>query len=228
MLFTDLQRLKAVLDVDPEDPVEDKKFSIWISTCSSWIQEWLNRPDMSKRERTEYYSGTGSPRLALRNRPVYADPVPQAWVDDRGYFGAPSAAFTDGNGNSQTLVYGTDFALEVMEEGVPVRSGILWRIDSVWPRKSYRQQGYLFPYQGGGAGNVKVTYTAGYTVDTLPEQVRAACELLVGMFRFVFPLGLPLTGDTYGGAGISIELGKRNYLMSLIKPMLTPYMNWRW
>ncbi len=224
MLLTDLRELQSVLEIDVNDTQENTALNFYIEWCSAWIEEWLNRGDLSLKSRTEYYNGTGTQKLVLRSRPVYLTPTVN--LDESGFFGSSSGSFDTSN----NMVYGTDFCLDLDpgEDGTS-RSGILIRLRDYWPKPSVRQRGCLTPFVGDGFGSVKVTYNAGYTVDTLPSQIRLAANLMVMKLRFIMPLGLELTSDSYEEKTISADRGQaKNYLMSLIKPMLFPFQNRRY
>ena len=71
MLWTDIQELKSVLEIDPGNTSEDKKLLLVIEWASAWMEEILGRPGFGYKARTEFYSGTGTQTLLLRSRPVY-------------------------------------------------------------------------------------------------------------------------------------------------------------
>lgn len=222
MILSDLNEVKKILAIPVENTTEDVQLSLYLEFASGLIEEVLNR-SLFFRSRTEYYDGTGTQRLNLRSRPVYTTPAIEVWHDRDGWYGSNSDAF---QGNPMT--YGRDFCLVIDQDNGTSRSGILIRINDVWPRFSYREQGYLSPFVKKGMGNIKVIYTAGYTVDDLPAPLRAACDLLVARYRYVFPLGMELSSESYEERSISNMANARDYLLSLIKPMVYPYRNWSW
>ncbi len=223
MIFSDLQEVKSILQIDPGDKSEDRSLLMFLEQVSKFIEEWLNRPGLTKKARTEYYNGTGTQKLLLRSRPVFTDPEPQVWVDEAGFWGQASGSFA--TGTAQT--FGTDFSLWIDQDDGTSRSGILVRNRSIWPRPAIRQAGFLSPFLGTGFGNVKVTYTAGYTVDTLPAEFRTACNLLVGRYRYVMPVGVFLAGESYEDRSIAISQGEKQYMLSVIKPLLWGFRNWK-
>lgn len=224
MLYTDLKNLKALLEIPAGDASEDVKFHFLIEYASRWMDELLGGRDLEYKERTEYYHGSGTQTLLLRHRPVFTTPTVQVWVDEGGYFGAPSSAFA----STTALTYGTDFALRIDQPDGSSRSGLLVRLNREWPRPQLRQRGYLSPYVGDGFGNVKVTYTAGFTVDTLPVQIRLACNLLVARMRELLPLGYELASESYEERSLSKVISERQKLLALVTPILLPYRNWKW
>lgn len=225
MIMTDLRELKLVLEIDPNNTVEDAKLSLFIMWATDIIEGFLNRPGLTYRTRTEYYGGTGTQKILLRNRPVYLDPVPQVWIDENGFFGSASGAFSS---DQSEQTFGTDFCLDAPNANEPSLSGILIRINNLWPKPSARQQGLLSPFLTQSFGNVKVTYTGGYTVDTLPGDFRMAAVALVTKMRGFFPVGFELSSDSEPDKNISILAERKDYLTALTKSMLWRYRNWRW
>ncbi len=223
MIYTDLYELKLLLELDPLNTVEDAKLSLFVEMAGTIIEGLLNR-DFIKKERTEYYGGCGTQQILLRHRPAYTTPVPQVWVDQNGYFGASSGSF---QGSDQPLVYGQDFCFDTPEEGQPSKSGLLIRVNNYWPRPAVRSDGLLSPYLGISHGNVKITYTAGYTVDTLPADFRFATISLVTKMRGFMPVGYELSSDGYEDKTISIIAERRDYLTATAKQILWRYRNWR-
>ena len=229
-MMTDLRELAAVLDLNPNDPTEAKKLLFFAEYATRIIEEVLNRPGFSYKARTEYYDGTGTAKLLLRSRPVYTSPVIQVFVDDNGFYGQFTGAFS---GTNAALTYGTDFVLKVDQEDGTSRSGMLIKIPTsggsfgggTWNKPYYRQAGYLSPYLGEAFGNIKVIYYAGYTLDTLPAQIRLAANLLVARLRLLFPLGMFLTSESYEDRSVSYSLPERDKLLELIWPLIFTLRN---
>jgi hypothetical protein len=227
MNYSDLLELKAVLEVDPDNPAENKKFGILIEWASRYIDEFRGTPGPPElKSRTEYYNGTGTQKLLLRQRPVFVTTAPAVVIDSGGYWGQASGSFAADS--ATTLTFGEDFAIQIDQDDGSSRCGIMLRINNYWPRPGARQAGMLAPFMVGGFGNVRVTYTAGFTVDSLPSGFRTACNLLVAAMRYVFPLGMPLNSESYEERSIGIASEKKDYLTGLIRPYLWPYRNWKW
>lgn len=222
MLFTDLNEVKEALEIDPGDRSEDVQLTFLVTQASNWIEEVLDRPGMSFASRTEYYGGTNTSKLLLRSRPVYATPEIAVRVDQGGYFGSASGSF----GSETALTYGTDFALRIDLPGDKSRSGILYRIGGVWEKQFYRSVGLLSPYLGESPGSIRVTYSGGYTVADLPPVFRFACNLLVSRMRYVLPLGMEIGSEGYEERSIGLVTERKDYLLSLVKPLILPYRNW--
>lgn len=224
MLLTDLRELKTVLDIPDGNAAEDRKLLLYAEWASSWIQEYLNR-DLERKTRTEFYRGSGTAQLLLKSRPVFPTGL-EVRLDEGAYYGTVSGSFD----SNSALTYGVDYALDLDQEGNSSRSGILVRFNEFWPRPGYRERGYLSPYVGRGFGTLRITYDAGYTVDSLPAMIRGACELLIAKMRYVLPLGLELTSESYEERSITTgnTAEAKTYLMSLVTPMLFSHRNHRW
>lgn len=225
MLFTDLGELKAALEIPAGNKREDKKLLLFAGWASEWLAEALGRADtFGLKERTEFYSGTGTMLLPLKARPVYASPAVQVWEDKDGAWGAASGAFA----SATALTYGTDFTLKVDDGSTLSRSGLLVRLGGTWEKRWYREAGRLSPFLGPSRGSIKVTYTGGYTADTLPGPLREAAVFLIAKMRHVLPLGVELTSESYEERSISWSPNQKSYLMGLIRPLIEPYRNRKW
>lgn len=140
------------------------------------------------RTLTEYYNGTGTPDLWLRERPVHS--IASIYEDSGAYWGNASGAFA----SATQLTDGTDFSLmQENERAEESESGLVLRIGSVWP-SSTRQGGTLVAAQRYGVGNIKVTYTAGYA--NLPWNIRKACHGLVEEMRLTAGKGGPMQSES--------------------------------
>lgn len=229
-LITDLFELKKVLEIDPQNTQHDAAIWLWIEQATSVIEEYIGR-QLTFRSRTEYYGGTDSQKLVLRHRPVHVTPTIQVWVDRGGFFGQASGAFA----STTELTYGTDFSLQTdNDDGTQSRCGILVRNRTYWDKNWYRQTGYLSPYRSQSFGTIKVIYSGGYTVDNLPAGFRLAADLLIARFRYLYPLGVPLSSESYEERSISLGQGggggksEKSYMFGLIAPFLNNYRNFYW
>ena len=147
-------------------------------------------------------------------------------MDEAGYFGQATGSF---DSSTTALTYGTDFCLWTGgEDNASSRSGILVRVNQLWPKPSVRQRGWLSPFVAEGFGNCKVIYTAGWTTDTLPADFRWATNLLVARMRTMMPLGMESTGDSFDEKSVSYAVDRKLYLMALVRPHLMKYKNWHW
>lgn len=223
MLLTDLRELKKILEINPNNTQEDGKLNFLIEWASKWIEELLDRGPLEQREWTEYFNGTNTQNLCLLHRPVFTDPAPRVWVHEDGFFGQKSGAFID----DHELTYGTDFVVDTRESTTQKgESGILVRVDDVWNPGFYRSRGMLSPYIGPSNGSIKVTYTAGYTVDDLPSTYRMACNFIVMELRYVLPVGMKIGSDGYEGRSLGIINSQKDYLLGMVYPMIWGKRNW--
>lgn len=220
--------MKEVLEIDQANTSEDVKLNFLIEQVTSWCEERLGRKFV-QATRTEYYDGTGTQKLNLNFRPVYADvaqtqyPI-SVWVDDGGYYGAGANAFSQA-----ALVYGTDFALKIDQpDGITSRAGYLIRIGKTWQKRSMRQGGLLSPFLGPNPGAIKVTYTGGYTIDTLPAVVRLATNILIAKLRQLLPLGFFLNSEGYQDRNVSYFIPHKRHLLAEWESMVGSFRNWKW
>lgn len=233
MIYTDIREVKRILEIEPDNHNEDTRLWFFIEQATKLIEEFVDRPGLTYAARTEYYDGTGTQKLLLTSRPVFLSPAIRVFVDQGGFWGSVSGSFQPASTNNGVttqnteLIYGTDFALKT-KDGVSSRNGILVRLQAYWPKPFVRAPGLLAPFRGEGFGNIKVVYTAGYTVETLPAQFRLAANTLVAKLRYLFPLGMELGSESYEGRSIGMITQQRDYLLSLIKPMLFGFRNWHW
>lgn len=225
VLFTDLNELKAALEIPAGNQREHKKLLLLLGWATEWLAEALGRVDSFElKERTEFYSGTGTMLLSLKARPVYASPTVQVWEDKDGAWGATSGAFA----STTALTYGTDFALRLDNGSTLSRSGLLVRLGGTWEKRWYRRTGELSAHLGPSRGSIKVTYSGGYTADTLPGPLRQAAVFLIAKMRHVLPLGVELTSESYEERSISWSPDQKQYLMGLVRPLVEPYRNRKW
>jgi hypothetical protein len=229
MILSDLREIKSILEIDPLDNSEDKKLLFLVEQASALIEGYLDR-DLFFKSRTQFYKGTGTQKLLLRNRPVYPTPQSpysaiQVTYDPNGLFGAGVGAFA--NATTLSYTYGVDYTLQIDQDDGGSRSGILIRINEYWTRPQVRQAGLLSPFVGDDTGSLQVIYTAGYTVDTLPAAFRAACNLLVARMRYLMPVGMEIGSEGYEERSISLVAERKDYLMSLVKPLIHQYRNWK-
>lgn len=139
------------------------------------------------RSYTEFYNGTGTPDLFLRNRPVTA--VSSVYLDNNAYSGQGTDPFP----STTLLTAGTDYMLDLQSSGM-CKSGRLIRLSGGWPALKVATAGRLVARTDIGRGNIKVTYTAGYT--TIPDDLQSAVAMLVQVLRKTTKKGLPITSES--------------------------------
>lgn len=242
MIFGNLLQLKSLLNIDPADVQEDKNLLILNSCISDWFTEILNR-DIFYKVRTQYYNGTGTQKLVLKNRPVYPTTGPSSLLpftaisvtyDQNGFYGEGQGSFSSTPSNIP-FTLGSDYLLQLdCDPGntgtdYASRSAVLLRINDYWLKPVSRQVGLLSPFVTTDTGSYKVTYSAGYTVDNLPAQIIMAANLVVAKLRYIWPLGMELGGEGYEERSISLMADLRQYCINpTIRSMLFTYKNWKW
>ena len=205
----------------------DVVLDLCVTAADRGIKDYCNQ-EFETRQYTHYFSGHGLKELVLREAPVQS--VTAVYMDATGYFGqgtnSPFAASTQ-------LAAGTDYALRLDDSlNGWSTSGILDRLGSA------NNQGYYFQPWGGtlalggrstswnkGQGNIKVIYTAGYTVDTIPSTLKSCCIFFASHIYKTFPnAGHMASSESLGGYSYSLmgESGGSPELGSM-RQMLTKY-----
>lgn len=231
MIFSDLVEIKHILQIDPNDHAEDFTLGLYNEWTASIFEEILDREFLYKT-RTVVYPGTGTTKLLLRHRPVYplTPPVKASnlpftaltvSIDENAAFGFATGAFP-----GPQLVLGTDFTIRPDLDDGGSREAILYRINDLWPKPFNRIQGILSAFVGNDTGSVQVTSTAGFTIDTLPASLRMAADMIITRLRYIFPLGMQLTSESYIERSIGLSEDNRRFLIQLARPFLLPYRNW--
>jgi hypothetical protein len=180
-VLTTLTALKTHLGVSAEDVSQDSQLDQWLVQAEQIVIGATGRRYVADRnpfeagEATEYYSGTGMQVLALNRRPLVGVPS-SVRVDPAGAFGHGPAAFAA----STEWALGTAYA-PVSRERTEHNGAMLMALQGTWPT---------------GYGNIRVTYAAGYT--QVPDDLAAACHLIVGQLRQAAQRGGPVESETLG------------------------------
>jgi len=171
--LTTLAKLKIHLSIT--DTSEDTFLTQLLDAIEANVLGWLGRGALLSAAATEYFDGNGQKLLPLRRRPVTA--VASVYVDGTGFYGLGTGSPF---GASTQWVAGEQFAYRRVDESEE-NGGMLLAINGVWPR---------------GDGNVKVTYTAGFT--TTPDDVELAIWELCAGCRKSAEHGGPLKEEELG------------------------------
>ncbi len=138
------------------------KYTQLLFAAEDQIKRWTQRDFVYRSTVTEYYDGSGTQNLCLRRTPIPADGIISVYLDYAG-----NAGSTDGSFGADTLLTeGEDYYLDpdsLFGDGMSY-SGILKRIDAVWPLRRRRPQDHLAYGLESLPGCLKVTYAAGYTL----------------------------------------------------------------
>jgi hypothetical protein len=157
---TTLQSVKTFLGIPTDNTTMDAVINALIPAVSVLFKRVTGRV-FGSYTYTDYYSGDGSPVLILRQRPVILAGL-RVWVDTNGAWGQSTQPFP---ANSE--LEAGQFALQLDGDDGDSRSGLLFRVGSVWPMceaRLWQNQSpelaadHIYP-----SGNVKVLYTAGET-----------------------------------------------------------------
>lgn len=203
-MLTTLDSVKKFLRIRTD--FDDDSLNQYITMADVMIKEYCKR-DFEQRQYTEFYNGTGTRFLLVRQRPLVS--VQNLFIDNNGYFGQTPTAFSS---TESELVQGRDFAIyldetpaSIQNAGLPWgRSGTIIRINTIWPELNpIYFPGRLTQEVGVAYGNIKVKYTSGYLI--VPKDVEFATNMMVATIR--------RNADS-GGFVQSEALGAYNYSLS--------------
>lgn len=197
--------------------IDDSTFSVPVAVTIDGTAGYFSKTF------TEFYSGTGTNRLPLRQRPVQS--VASVYMDFTGYWGEGANAF----GTGALLVAGTDYALARDNANATEQSlsGQLCKLGGIWSRPVAHSAGLLTSIQGDGRGNIKVTYTAGFA--PVPARYQLACMQMVASVRNTRNLGGAVQSESYDyytyqmapAADQALSLGS-------VKQLLSDLKEWVW
>lgn len=214
MALVTLEELKVALAIKSSSTTDDDMLYQYITSAQALIQSYLKIYNLESHTVTsEYYRGTNTRYIRLRDRPVIS--VTSVYMDGTGYFGQGSDPFPA----ATLLTAGTHYALELDHPAGYSRSGLVRRIDGVWPAQVLRRRGELAPYTDLAAGNIKVTYVAGFA--TIPADLKQVVYMMVAQMRHGGFAGGPLSQE--GLEGYSVSLADPGLLSESIKGLLAPY-----
>lgn len=229
-----LDYAEVMLGITSPTAAQRARLQAIVDGCSAAIVEHIGRdivqttypsaPQFGRGD-SGLYSGTGTRFLYLRQRPVIESGL-AVYVDNSGRFGNnPDGAFAA----STLLTYGTDYVLH-LDGCLPNSStkcsytGCLERIGSIWPGRIVGYPGRIVGQQVSGMGNIKVAYTAGYTLPQVPRDIQMAVCNLMGYIRRTIAQGGQMQTESWEDYSYSIaqssivgavpELGSLNGLLS--------------
>lgn len=157
MSLITLNNLKTFLGITTAS--EDATLGPVVAAVDAAVKKYLGRT-LERAARVDYFCGNGRPRLYLRESPLAE--LGYVRVDQGGYYGqGVGSPF----GTETQLTLGSDFVYESVLQDETNR-GCLIHLGAGWPC---------------GVGNIKVSYTAGYT--TIPSDVVLACYSLATVLR---------------------------------------------
>ncbi len=148
---------------------EDAFLDQLVPAVDAVIKHSLRR-DIEQQVYTEYYNGNGTRVLVLNEYPVLTSAAVSVWWDDLGYWGQAPGSFDP---VASLLTQGMDYAV-VLDLANSKAAPKLYRINGVWQCRYETKRGMLTSALKPGAGNIKVTYTAGYPPGGIPQDLQMA------------------------------------------------------
>jgi hypothetical protein len=159
-MLTTLEAVKTHLGMASEDTTLDPQLNQLLAAVDAAIKKQLKQ-NFEEDTYTEFYDGTGSERLYLRQTPVQSTGL-TVYEDSNGNYGQTSGAFAA----STLLTLGTDYVLAVDQPDGTSLQGVLVRLYGVWSGRTLYGPKELTGSPSDALGSIKVTYTAGY--ETIP------------------------------------------------------------
>ncbi len=205
--FVTLDYAKMWLGI--KSSADDLRLQAFLDAASQNVSDYCRRRFLQQTYTDVYVGGTNTSTFALPHSPITA--VASIHLDNLGRFGQLAGAFPA----ATLLTVGVDYMLpfdgflgddcDDSNDTTPcVKSGLIRRVDSVWPGET-QYDGGLSSRQGPGAGNIKITYTAGWTQDTMPSVIRAAVCQIAGVIKRSAPFGGLLGSESWQGYSYSLQ-----------------------
>lgn len=190
MALTTLAKLKTHLGISGS--AEDAFLTQLLEEVDIAVKSYIGwNPESATY--TEFYDGPATSELPLKQTPVVLAGL-RVWIDDNGCYGQPAGSFAA----ETELTVGSDFYLKLDGPAAAYSlSGLLVRVGRPWSRRSYRAGGRLAAYTGPGEGNVKVTYTGGYS--TIPKDLELAVHQVAARARLGRSFGASPESESYEG-----------------------------
>ena len=156
---------------------------------------------------TEYLNGTNTNEILLSETPIVVSDLAAVYFDQTGAWGQGPSAFA----STTALVAGTDYALKVdQRDGVTSKSGILTRLNGVWPGIGARTPGRLAIPIEQGRGNLKIVYNGGYRA--VPAQIANEANKMIAKLM-ALDSGFITTSESFEDRTTAIDLGPWSNLL---------------
>ncbi len=199
------------------DAAEDARLEQLVSQASALFASSVGY-DIEEVTRTEYHSGTGDPLLFLNSRRVTE--ITSIHYDSSGWFGQAGGAFAA----ATLLTEGVDYALICDDQDVSW-GGMIRRINGVWPTPVTKPIDGLNYEREGYRGNLKVVFKCGWAAGDMPEDLKYAACLTIGVMRRKAKAGGPTSG--YSFEGFSRQFGaEAPDDVTSIESTLSSYRKW--
>lgn len=211
--------------------ISDASVELALSAASTAAVKYCGR-EFEEDTVTEYYDGNGYPELPLKRFPISS--VSSVYLDTNGWYGQNSSGFAS---NTQ-LTAGTQYVVDYDKSAL-----MLVSYSQTWP---WSAQGSGWLYAGlmrRGAswiawpkwpGCVKVTYTAGYSLATMPKDlISAVCSMANYVLISADGGGMITTSTSYidvsAGSGFIHEALARGNVPALAssRAVLDSYRDWK-
>lgn len=213
MALTTVAAVKTYLKIS--DSSEDTFLTAVLAYADALIKRYLNQ-NIESATYTEYYSGNGTRHIRLRQRPVTS--ITSVYLDSGGYFGTGTDAFA----STTLLTAGTDYTIVKDQSDGSSKSGLLERLNGMWPQVAVRTVGMLTPAYENNRGNIKVTYVGGYS--SIPDDLVFAEILTVANIRFMQPHGARLQSEGYEDYNYSLaSMARPEDILSPVRSILSRY-----
>lgn len=190
-----LDDFKTHLGITSDD--DDTRLSTVLCGIEQSVKGFC-RNDILSAEATEYYDGTGDGELVLKRRPVTA--ISTVRVDANGAYGNGSNVF----GSTTEWEFGTAYTIRSLSETSRHNDGILKSLKGRAPGWAQLPGIGVWPE---GVGNIKVTYTAGYS-STPDDLALAIFQLASAAWAMTEEKGLaPVSEETIGRYSYTLMRG---------------------
>lgn len=216
--FVSLDYVKTILRLPLNETEDDPRLKLTIRAVCSMIENDLAYP-VGEETVTKYYSGDGGPVLFLDER--YITSIVNIWLDNSGWFGSNPSGFDA----STLLVNGTDYALMVEGDGEACLTGMVRRINAVWPAPARFPQKTLVSERDIYRGNIKASYVTGYPMALVPEDIKWAAAIMVGLAERKNDGGGPIGGFSFEGFSQSFGQDSPEDMTS-IQSILSSHRKW--
>lgn len=240
MALTSLASVKLLLSIT--DASQDALVTACVDAAQAAVKNYIRRGKATQAfsswpesgTDTEYYSGQDNAALVLRYYPVTS--LASIYLDDDGYFGQGTDPFP----SSTLLTAGSDYAI-VLDDGAGSVSGRVLRLGGIGSGGTGGEYGWWPPGWGfttpmgslamsgrrpavwpAGKGNLKVTYTAGFT--TIPSDLSyATAQLAVWLWRAAPHGGQTATSESFLDANYSLAAIQSVPDLGTIRQLLSKY-----
>lgn len=150
-----------------------------LESAEDHIKRFCNRDFVYRSAQTEYYDGNGTPDLYLRRDPVAANGITTVKLDLSGMYGSVSGSF----GADTELTSGEDYFLKLDAKfGDGLNSGVIQRLNGVWPLRERRPVNRLAAGVEPLPGCIQVVYAGGFQL--MPYSLKnAVWDIATFMFQ---------------------------------------------